>query len=69
MVASIPPVQILDGVRVDIPATVVGVPVRVHNPESFHARSHPYHCPLNILRTVFYAESCSLTSGTNYFVF
>jgi len=33
MVASIPPVQILDGVRVDTPATVVGAPVRVHNPE------------------------------------
>jgi len=33
LVLGIPSVQVLDGVRVDVPAVVVGVPVRIHGPE------------------------------------
>ena len=35
LVASVPPVRIRHRVGVQVPAAIVGIPVRVHGPESF----------------------------------
>ena len=55
LVAGVPPVRVRHRVGVDVPAAVVGVPVRVHGPESLRARNRPDHHPLNILGIVPYA--------------
>ena len=50
LIASVPPVRVVERIRLEVPTIVV--PVAVDRPENAHfcTLRHPYHHPLNILR-------------------
>jgi hypothetical protein len=70
LVASIPPVRILNGVGLNVPVAIVGVPVRVHGPKPKYTTRHQCHCLLNILKAVSYLEpQSSPAHRTDSFLF
>lgn len=69
LIASIPLAILIELPVVDVPVTVVGVPVDIHG-EDLCILNHPFHHPLNTLGVVSYSGHKSpRAQDTNAFYF
>ena len=57
LVASIPPIRMLNRVGVHVPAAIVGVPVRIHGTQLLRMKYLPLHHPSITFRIEYYLES------------